>query len=153
MQFALKKMQQEDAHQIASWHYPPPYDFYDVEQDQEDLAELLDPQSWQVSYYSVFNEANELVGFFTFKQEGQTIEVGLGLRPDLTGKGLGRAFLLAGLTFGQKHFSVSVWSLSVATFNRRAIHLYEQIGFTPLDTFMQHTNGGEYEFLRMVRPV
>ena len=152
MQFTFHKMKQEDAQQIASWHYPPPYDFYDADQDQEDLAELLDPRSWQESYYSVFNEENELVGLFVFKPDGQTVEVGLGLRPDLTGKGLGRAFLTAGLTFGQAHFSVRMWSLSVATFNTRAIRLYEQVGFTALNTFLHHTNGGEYEFLRMVRP-
>lgn len=153
MQFILRRMQHEDAHQIASWHYPAPYDFYDAEQDPEDLAELLDPQSWQTSYYSVLNEEDELVGLFVFKPAGRTVEVGLGLRPDLTGKGLGRAFLAAGLAFGQGHFSVGMWGLSVATFNTRAIHLYEQAGFTPLDTFLHHTNGGAYEFLHMVRSV
>jgi ribosomal-protein-alanine N-acetyltransferase len=153
MQFTLKKMQHAVAHQIAPWHYPAPYDFYDADQDQEDVAELLDPQSWQESYYSVFNEENELVGLFVFKPAGQTVEVGLGLRPDLTGKGLGRAFLTAGLTFGQEHFSVGMWSLSVATFNTRAIRLYGQVGFIPLNRFMHHTNGGEYEFLRMDRPM
>jgi ribosomal-protein-alanine N-acetyltransferase len=112
---------------------------------------LLDPQSWQETYYSVFDEANELAGFFGFKPDGQTVEVGLGLRPDLTGKGLGRAFINAGLIFGQEHFSVGMWSLSVATFNTRAIRLYEQVGFIPVNTFMHNTNGGEYEFLRMVR--
>jgi ribosomal-protein-alanine N-acetyltransferase len=152
MQFSFHNMKQEDAQQIASWHYATPYDFYDWDQDQEDLAELLDPRSWQESYYSVFNEENDLVGFFVFKPDGHTVEVGLGLRPDLTGKGLGRAFLTAGLTYGREHFSVREWSLSVATFNTRAIRLYEQVGFTRLTTFLHHTNGGEYEFLRMVRP-
>ncbi len=47
MTFTFKKMKQEDAHQIASWHYAAPYDFYDWDRDPEDLAELLDPQSWQ----------------------------------------------------------------------------------------------------------
>lgn len=89
--------------------------------------------------------------FFSFREQGQTVEVGLGLRPDLTGKGLGRAFLDAGMTFGEEHFSVGVWSLNVATFNARAIRLYEYVGFTPLHTFLQRTNGGEYEFLHMVR--
>jgi [ribosomal protein S18]-alanine N-acetyltransferase len=89
--------------------------------------------------------------FFVFKRDSQTVEVGLGLRPDLTGKGLGRTFLNAGLTFGQGLFSVELWSLSVATFNPRAIHLYKQVGFIPLNTFMHHTNGGEFEFLRLVR--
>lgn len=154
MHFTFHKMRQEDAQQIACWHYPSPYNFYDWDQDPDDLAELLDPQSWQESYYAVLNEENDLAGFFVFKPDpsGHTVEVGLGLRPDLTGKGLGRAFVNAGLLFGQEHFSVEMWSLSVATFNTRAIRLYEQVGFTPLNTFLHHTNGGEYEFLRMVQP-
>jgi [ribosomal protein S18]-alanine N-acetyltransferase len=153
VKFTFQTRTGEDARQIASWHYPPPYDFYDLDQDPEDLAQFLNQETWQKPYYSVFNEENELVGFFTFKQDGQTVEIGLGLRPDLTGKGLGLAFINAGLAFGQEHFSVGGWSLSVATFNTRAIRLYEYAGFTPLTTFLQHTNGGEYEFLRMVRPM
>ena len=152
MKFIFQPRTKEDAHQIASWHYLPPYDFYDLDHDPEDFAEFLDPQTWRVPNYSVFNEKNELVGFFDFKQDGQTVEIGLGLRPDLTGKGLGLMFVNEGLAFGQEHFSVELWSLSVATFNARAIRLYERVGFTRLNPFLQHTNGGEYEFLRMVRP-
>ena len=152
MKFIFQPRTQEDAHQITSWHYPPPYDFYDLDQDPEDLAEFLDPRTWQEPHYSLFNEAGELVGFFNFRPDGQRVEIGLGLRPDLTGKGLGQAFINAGLAFGQEHFSVGMWSLSVATFNTRAIRLYKRVGFTPLNTFLQHTNGGVYEFLRMVRP-
>jgi ribosomal-protein-alanine N-acetyltransferase len=151
--FIFQPRTREDAYQIASWHYPPPYDFYDLEQDLEDLAEFLDQASWREPYYSVVNEEDELVGFFNFRQDGQTVEIGLGLRPDLTGKGLGLAFLNAGLNFGQEKFSVKMWSLRVATFNTRAIHLYTHAGFTPVSTFLQQTNGGEYEFLRMVRRV
>ena len=155
MQFTFKPMTEEDAHQIASWHYPAPYDFYDWVQDPEDLAELLDPQSWQAPNYAVFNEINELVGFFSFRQDAQDderVEIGLGLRPDVTGKGLGFAFLTAGLLFGHEQFPVGKWSLRVATFNQRAISVYERAGFLPLTKFLHHTNGGEYEFLRMIRP-
>ncbi|HXX77756.1 MAG TPA: hypothetical protein VEI53_04645 [Ktedonobacteraceae bacterium] len=52
MKFIFNKMKQQDAHQIATWHYDKPYDFYDWDQDPEDLAELLNPQSWQESYGS-----------------------------------------------------------------------------------------------------
>lgn len=152
MKFTFQTRTEEDAYQIASWHYPPPYDFYDMDQDPEDLAEFLDSRTWQKPNYSVFNEAGELVGFFNFRLDGQRVEIGLGLRPHLTGKGLGQAFINAGLAIGQEHFSVGMWSLSVATFNTRAIRLYEHGGFTALNTFLQHTNGGEDEFLRMVRP-
>jgi hypothetical protein len=47
VKFTLKTRTEDDAYQIASWHYPPPYDFYDMDQDPEDLAALLDPQTWR----------------------------------------------------------------------------------------------------------
>lgn len=147
-------MTEVDAHQIASWHYPPPYDFYDFDQDPEDLAALLDPLHWQAPYYAVFCGENELIGFFSLHQDAQDnqmVEIGLGLRPDLTGRGLGLAFLQAGLAFAQQQFFTGKWSLGVATFNQRAIRVYERAGFIPLNTFLQRTNGGTYEFLRMVR--
>jgi hypothetical protein len=39
VQFTFHKMKQEDAQQVACWHYAAPYDFYDWDQDQEDLHE------------------------------------------------------------------------------------------------------------------
>jgi RimJ/RimL family protein N-acetyltransferase len=107
---------------------------------------------WHEPYSSLFNQENELGGFFTFKQDGQRVEIGLGLRPDLPGKGLGLAFVIAGLAFGQEHFAVGVWSLSVAPFTTRAPRLDEHAGFTSLTTFLQHTHGRAYECLRMGRP-
>src|SRR5690242_16032389 len=148
-------MTEEDAYQIASWHYPAPYVFYDWDQNPEDLAELLGPQSWQTPNYAVLNEVNELIGFFSFRpdpQDEQRVVIGLGLRPDVTGKGVGFAFLMAGLIFGQEQCPEGKCSLRVATFNQRAIRVYERAGFLPLSPFLHHTNSGEYEFLRMIRP-
>src|ERR1700730_16513065 len=145
MHFTFRPMNEQDAHAIAAWHYEPPYDFYDMSQDPEDLAELLNPHSWAQSYYTVVGEQGELVGFFTFKRgTGDILEIGLGLRPDLTGQGLGSAFLEAGLSFAREKFTISRFSLSVATFNKRAIRTYERAGFKPLRTFMQQTNGSEF---------
>lgn len=70
MQFTVKQMRQPDAQQIAAWHHPPPYDFYDWDQDPHDLAELLDPRSWRESYNAVFDEQNTLAGSFVFKPDG-----------------------------------------------------------------------------------
>jgi len=149
----IRPMDEEAARAIATWHYDGVYAFYDMEQDPEDLEELLDPRSWEDAYYAVSDERGELVGFFCFEQENDTVSVGLGLRPDLTGRGLGRRFLDAGLLFARKRYRPAAFALSVATFNERAIRLYRQAGFEDAGTFMQETNGGKHEFLRMVRKV
>lgn len=144
-------MDEHYAHAIANWHYEGIYVFYDMDQDAEDLEELLDPHSWADRYYAVVNKCNELIGFFCFEQDGEAVIIGLGLRPDHTGKGLGQTFVEAGLEFAQEKFSPTAFRLSVATFNQRAIRLYERVGFKPDGVFMNETNGGQYEFLRMVR--
>ena len=77
-------------------------------------------------------------------------DIGLGMRPDLTGNGRGSEFLLAGMDFVQSSFRVDKIMLSVATFNQRAIKVFRKVGFKDMDTFVQDTNGGAYEFLRMV---
>jgi [ribosomal protein S18]-alanine N-acetyltransferase len=145
-------MNEQEAHAIAKWHYQSPYTFYDVEQDPEDLAELLNPQSWQEIYHSVLDEQNKLIGFFTFNKDGDTIEIGLGLRPDFTGKGIGLEFVQAGLEFAKHTYSPTAFRLKVATFNQRAIRVYEKVGFHPVRVFMHTTNGGEFEFLVMTMP-
>ncbi|MDQ2715481.1 MAG: GNAT family N-acetyltransferase [Chloroflexota bacterium] len=154
MQFYIISMTAENAHMIAAWHYTMPYDFYDMASDPEDLAEFLDPQSWPESCYAVHDERDALVGFFNYRRvDVGEVEIGLGLCPDLTGQRLGLVFVQAGVAFAHTHFSATRIGLRVATFNTRAIRVYEQAGFVSLDTYMQRTNGAEYPFLRMVRHV
>lgn len=153
MTFRIRPMDETAARAIASWHYDGLYAFYDMEQDPEDLEDLLDPENWPDAYFAVTDESDELVGFFCFERDGDSVAVGLGLRPDLTGQGLGEGFLEAGLTFAEEHYRPAAFTLSVATFNERAIRLYHKVGFKDAGTSMNRTNGGEYEFLRMVKSV
>jgi [ribosomal protein S18]-alanine N-acetyltransferase len=73
------------------------------------------------------------------------------MRPDLTGQGLGIGYLLAGLQFARETFSPERFTLSVATFNERAIVVYERAGFRRNTVYRHNTNGGEYLFLSMAR--
>ena len=152
MAYVFRPMNDEEAREISGWRYDPPYDFYDATSDPDDLAELLDPKRRREgAYYAAFDERGALVGFFQFERKGQIVEVGLGLRPDLTGRKLGLGFMLAGLEFARRHFSPTGFRLSVATFNERAILVYERAGFRRGEVFMHHTNGGDHPFLLMSR--
>lgn len=152
MRFTLRVMAENYARSIAGWHYDGAYRFYDMDQDAEDLADLLKPLGWTDRYYAVVDETNALAGYFCFEpEESRRVEIGLGLRPDCTGQGLGQAFVEAGLKFAAEKFNPAEFCLSVATFNQRAIRLYTRLGFTPDGVFMNQTNGGQYEFLWMVK--
>lgn len=144
--YLLRQTDDADACEISVGHYEPPCDFYDSTADPDDLVELLDPERRKDVYFSVRDDGDRLVGFFQFENEGYTVDVGLGLRPDLTGRGLGAEFVRAGLAFARERFT-----LSVATFNVRAIRTYERAGFRRGEVYVHETNGGEHEFLRMER--
>ena len=151
MKYKFELMTQEQAEDIAyNWHYQGDFSFYNMESDQEDLVEFLDPETRGQSNFVVMND-NKVIGFFSFtKVANHTIDIGLGMRPDLTSKGNGLDFLKAGLDFTKSKYCPQNITLSVATFNQRAIKVYKKIGFIEVHTFMQETNGGTFEFLKMI---
>lgn len=158
--YVFVPMSYEEARTVVSWRYEAPYDFYDMSRDREGSEELLGPPERRKGYYAVFSNG-ELVGFFCFGPGGRipsfdypddgSLDIGLGLRPDLTGRGLGLEFLLAGVEFGRRRFAPAGFRLAVARFNERAIRVYERAGFRQVEVLTHHTDGGEHPFLMMAR--
>ena len=153
MGYRFEPMSERHARAVAGWRYDPPYDLYDWAADPADLAELLDPAQREGRYFAALDDRGDLVGFFAFfRREGGAVEVGLGLRPDLTGRGLGLSFLLSSLEFARGRYAPARFRLAVAAFNQRAIRVYERAGFRRGESYPHRTNGGVHEFLRMERP-
>jgi ribosomal-protein-alanine N-acetyltransferase len=145
----IKKMDQSEALEIADrWKYGGEYAFYDMTADPEDYEELVTPALRGNRYFSVYS-GDDLTGFFCVEQEGGDIEIGLGLRPDLTGRGRGGAFLEEILRFVQENYSFEKIRMDVASFNQRAIKVYERAGFVKTGTAKVPTNGGIYDFTMM----
>ena len=140
------------AEEIAyNWKYEDPYSFYNMTEDEEDLQEFLNQESWKDSFYAVINEQKELVGFFQYNVDNSELVIGLGLKPELTGLGLGEKFVKSGLTYGISKFKDKAESitLSVASFNERAIKIYQKLGFEIAKQELVHTNKNDYEFFIM----
>lgn len=147
--YSFNKMSQEQAEHIAfNWHYEGKYSFYDFAADKEDLAEFLDPYERENKYFLV-KRGKEDIGCFCFEKESESVEMGLGMKPELTGRGMGLDFLNVGLRYAISKYKPKVITLSVATFNELAIKVYKKAGFEPLGTFIQDTNGSQFEFLKM----
>ncbi len=162
MRFTLGRITRDDAQAISRWRYAGRYSAYDG--DRASVDSLLEPR---FRYHSVYDERGELVGYFCFGEDARVragrrlgiyerepaLDVGLGMRPDLTGQGLGEEFVRAGLRFAKETYSPSAFRLTVATFNRRAIRVYERAGFEAVETFGAPTRDGGREWLLMRREV
>lgn len=145
----ITQMGQSDAIEIADcWKYDGEYAFYDMTADPEDYEEIVTPEKRGDRYFSVFS-GDGLIGFFCVEREGADVEIGLGLRPGLTGQGRGKAFLEEILRFVRENFSFEKIRMDVASFNQRAIKVYERAGFVKTGTAKVPTNGGMYDFTQM----
>ena len=149
MTYTYLPLTQHQAEEIAyDWTYEDDFAFYDMPNDSDDLAEFLNPDQRTEHYYAVM-DGTQLIGFFVFEPGQDSLELALGMRPDLTGRGNGTAFLESGLAFAIEKYQPQQIELAVATFNERVIRLYTKSGFEPVERFQQETNGGSYEFDKM----
>ncbi len=129
----------------------------------EDEDWLLRPE---LRYHAAFDEHQELVGYFCYGEDARIpaatelglyadeslLDVGLGMRPDRTGQGLGPAFLSAGLEFGQRNFGPDGFRLTVAAWNSRAVRLYERSGFSATGAFTVQEAGRSFLVMTRLTP-
>jgi [ribosomal protein S18]-alanine N-acetyltransferase len=135
-----------DADAIAAWRYPGRYSTYDVHQ-------IVSPA---LGYRAVGREA-ELVGYCCFgpsarvpevDEEDGTLDVGYGMRPDLVGHGLGRAFVATILDFGMREFFPRRVRLLILRWNERSWKVAKALGFEEKGL----VPSAEGDFLVLVRP-
>ncbi|HEU0026213.1 MAG TPA: GNAT family protein, partial [Ktedonobacterales bacterium] len=80
-----------------------------------------------------------------------SITIGLGLRPDLTGRGLGMPFVEAGMALARERFHPTGFRLFVYAWNRRAITVYERVGFSMVGRAGAPDSDGQPAFIEMTR--
>lgn len=157
MNLALSEMDETNARSILGWQYDGPYSFYNPNPSEleRDLQTLTNPNNL---YYAITKGDGILVAYYCFGREAQVtggdysdnaLDIGCGVRPDLTGRGFGHAVINAGLSFGLYKFAPRAFRAAVAVFNQRALRLCEKTGFSPLQTFRRETD--EREFVIMIR--
>jgi RimJ/RimL family protein N-acetyltransferase len=130
-QLSVRPLQREDAEAISSWHYQGPWSAYDSRPGDE----LVTAEG---GYHAVVDDAGSLVGFVCTGQEARVpglaaadgiTDVGVGMRPDLVGRGLGSAFgavvldHLCGLCGNGPMRAV------VQSWNERSLRLARRLGF------------------------
>jgi len=152
MELFIKDMSEKFAVEIVNWKYDAPYDFYNNEVTSESINEIIENP-----YFAVVNQCDELIGFFCTGFSAQVpigheygayseefLDIGIGMNPELTGRGLGTIFFLKVLHNVEKDGPIR---LTVAEFNQRAIRLYLKNGFIERKKFKK----GSTEFIVMVK--
>lgn len=151
-QFQFRPIDASAAAAIAGWQYPPPYEWYNGNSTLEEVAWLLDPAN---SYFAVYQD-DALIAFRCFGRDGQVeggdytaaaLDIGGGLRPDLTGRGLGATLLEAGLSFGRQLFAPPAFRVTVAAENERALIVCRRAGFEAAQRFRRAGDGREFVVL------
>jgi len=139
----VKEMDEGYARRVLMWHYEEPYDLYNSEISTNALTELLNG-----SYFVVGDAQDQVIGYFCIGESAQVpagsyfgaypsgfVDVGIGMKPELTGKGFGTTFFSFILDYIKEYFGPVSFRLTVDLYNTRAIHLYEKLGFNRELTF------------------
>jgi RimJ/RimL family protein N-acetyltransferase len=138
------------AHTALSWRYEQPYDFYNHDSTQLDALirnSFLNPAYY---YFSVFDEKDSLIAFRCFGEDARVpggdystdaLDMGGGLRPDITGHGLGPQVIRAAMDFARAEFSPRAFRATVAEFNLRAQRACEKVGYLLVQRFVATHSG------------
>ena len=145
----IQPITKEQINEMVYWHYEPPYDVYNLDNPPENVPEaiayFLDPN---LPCYAVMDDDDTLLAFFTFGKDAQVpggdysaeaLDIGLGVRPDLTGKGMGEQFVTAVIDFAITTHHPTTLRVTIAEFNGRARRVWEKQGFTTQQHFVATT--------------
>jgi RimJ/RimL family protein N-acetyltransferase len=141
--FTFRALTRPDAEALLSWRYPAPYEIYNMDACASAGDSLLRPEH---HYFAVLDVAEELVAFRCFGLDarvaggdytGDALDMGGGLRPDLTGMGLGRRVIGAAMNFAIAKFHPTRLRTTVALFNERARRVCESLGYSAESEFVR----------------
>jgi [ribosomal protein S18]-alanine N-acetyltransferase len=154
MSLLFRPMDEANARAFLSWRYDAPYDFYNIPASAvEYLSFFTDPHN---TYYSISSDDGTLEAFCCFGADAQVpggdysadaLNVGLGIRPDLTGQGHGDAYLAAILAFARQTFAPTILRTTVAEWNTRSQRLWVKAGFQPIQVFPRAEDGMPFVLL------
>ena len=153
MNLTIRPITPAEINVFLRWQYEPPYDVYnmlsteaDDDASDEMVAYFLEPEN----HCCAILHEGELVGFCTFGADGQVeggdyskpaLDVGMGMKPELTGQKRGRHFIAAAIQYAIETFPSSPLRATISATNARAQRMCEKIGFVRQEQFVCPRNG------------
>lgn len=148
MKLEFRVPTKSDVEDILTWKFEGIYSFYDNDIDvnkMEWIKSIVDSDN----DFAIYDEHNRLIGNCGFEYIDESFCVGVQMRPDITGKGFGTEFVKAIVEFGKQKYNLEHMDLMVTKFNKRAIRVYEKLGFKIVEEFVNTIRGNDYDFMAM----
>lgn len=149
MSYLFSVMNEESARIIVNWRYHELLNFYNhnLSEIEEIVQEFLNPKN---AYYSIFNNYNELVAYCCFGTDArvkggnytiEALDIGFGVCPNLTRKGITLRIINAVFDFARTNFSTTLFRVTVAEFNQQALRICQKAGFVEVQKFQRKQDG------------
>jgi [ribosomal protein S18]-alanine N-acetyltransferase len=154
VRLSMRPLQPQDAEALASWRYQGPWSAYDSQPGDEAI-------SAQAGFHAVVDDAGSLVGFVCIGQEARVLglaaedgitDIGVGMRPDLVGRGLGSAFGAVVLDHVHELCGDGPLRVVVQSWNERSLRLARRLGFRETGTHRCEQGGQEVSYTILLRP-
>ncbi len=146
-------MTAEYAKEIAAWKYEGIYSVYNSDGDDEEapldgMGFVLIDDDGRVAAHFSFGADGRIPTVENYPYADDHLDIGLGLRPDLCGGGLGAEFVSRCLETAKARFGAHAARLTVAAFNQRAIRVYAKLGFEVERTVTHARSGAAFLIMR-----
>ena len=138
----IRLVTQQQARHIIEWRYPPPYDIYTIAQEGDGEPEVAKHVEYLMNSatncHTIVDRHEELIAFCTFGKDAQVpggeysssaLDIGLGVHPDLIGRGHGSEIVAHVLSYALQTFAQSQYRVTIAAFNVRAQRVWQNNGF------------------------
>ena len=158
MRLTIAPLSEAAARAVLGWRYAPPYQLYNTPLShwETDLRAMLDPAN---HYVSLGEGDDALVAYGCFGRDAQVpggdynsgpLDIGLMLRPDLTGQGKGIHCARALVGHAACTWAPQAYRVTIAAFNLRAQTVWSRAGFTETARFARLGDG--LPFVILERP-
>lgn len=145
------------AREFVKWKYEPPYDVYNCppEEVEKTIRYNVDPEN---NVYAMFSWDGDLVGYCSYGKDARVpggaysedaLDIGLMVKPELTGQGLGVEFAKEVVHNGISLYGLEMLRVTIAAFNKRAIRAWQKNGFQHVQSFKRSGDGMEFVIMTM----
>ncbi len=156
MNLTIRPITPAEIDTFLRWRYEPPSDIYNMLPsggDGDVYDEIFEYFLMPAYRCSAILHEGELVGFCTFGADGRVeggdysqpaLDIGMGMKPDLTGKKNGDSFIAAIIQYANKTFAPPRLRVTIAVTNLRAQRVWQKAGFVQEEQFTCPRNGKQF---------